>query len=107
MPPTSRCPTLMDGCSGSAPCGARRWCWSPGRHGDTAARRRTLGLERQLLVEDEKYVAAVRDWAEHGAASRYVLTPEEVLARSRPRGRAEALQVPGLELRQVQFSGCS
>ena len=31
------------------------------------------------------YADAIRDWAEHGSASKYVLTPAEVIARSQPR----------------------
>lgn len=60
--------------------------------GDDASeyQRRTLGLEQQVLVEHEKYVAAVRDWAKHGSASRYLLPPGEVLVRSRPRSREES-----------------
>lgn len=30
------------------------------------------------------YADALRDWVEHGAASRYALSPDEVVARSRP-----------------------
>ena len=59
---------------------------------------RIVALEKQLRVEHEKYVSAVRDWAEHGARSRYVLPPEEVLARSLPRGRDEALAAAHFEL---------
>lgn len=60
--------------------------------------RRTVDLEEQLLVEDEKYVNAVRDWARHGPASRYVLRPEEVMARSQPRSRAESEAAAHFEL---------
>jgi hypothetical protein len=73
--------------------------WDEGVGADaTDYQRRTLGLERQLLVEDEKYVAAVRDWARLGAASRYALTPDEVVARSQPRGRAESEAAAHFEL---------
>lgn len=73
--------------------------WEHGLGEDaTEYQRRTLGLERQLLVEDEKYVAAVRDWAEYGAASGYALTPEEVLSRSKPRGRSESEAAAHFEL---------
>jgi len=34
----------------------------------------------------EAYPDAIRDWARHGAASRYAMTPEEVVAASQPRG---------------------
>jgi hypothetical protein len=38
------------------------------------------------------YHLAIRDWVEHGAASRYAMTPSEVVAASRPRsvGGSEA-----------------
>lgn len=38
----------------------------------------------------EDYHAALRDWVEHGAASRFALSPDEVIARSRPRDEAVA-----------------
>jgi hypothetical protein len=73
--------------------------WDDGVGDDaTDYQRRTLALEQQLLVEDEKYVAAVRDWARHGPTSRYALSPDEVLARSRPRGRAESEAAAHFEL---------
>ena len=37
----------------------------------------------RIRYEPEEYLAALRDWAEHGAESRYVLSPEEVVQRSR------------------------
>ena len=61
-------------------------------------KQRIVALEKQLRVEHEKYLAAVRDWVEHGADSRYVLPPEEVTARSLPRGRDEALAAAHFEL---------
>jgi hypothetical protein len=33
----------------------------------------------------EKYLARLRDWVTNGAASQYVLAPEEVISRSKPR----------------------
>jgi len=73
--------------------------WGEGVGEDaTEYQRRTLGLEQQILVEHEKYVAAVRDWSRHGPASRYVLPPDEVLNRSRPRGRAESEAAAHFEL---------
>ena len=60
--------------------------------------RRTVALERKLLVEHDKYVSAVRDWAEHGAASRFVLSPDVVLARSQPRNRTESEAAAHFEL---------
>jgi hypothetical protein len=46
----------------------------------------------KIQVDAEGYVAALRDWVEHGAASRFALAPDEVVARSgrRDRGAAEA-----------------
>lgn len=81
------------------PAFAARPDWAEGV-GDDASdhQRRTLALEQQLLVEAEKYVAAVRDWAEHGAASRFVLSADEVLARSEPRSRAESGAAAHFEL---------
>jgi hypothetical protein len=38
----------------------------------------------KIRIEPEAYVAALRDWVQHGARSRYALAPEEVIARSRP-----------------------
>ena len=66
--------------------------------GASEYQRRTVELEEQLLVEDEKYVAAVRDWARHGPASRYALDPDEVMARSQPRTRAESEAAAHFEL---------
>ena len=37
------------------------------------------------------YHTALRDWVEHGAASRFALSPDEVVARSRPRDNAISL----------------
>ena len=37
------------------------------------------------------YHAALRDWVEKGAASAFALSPDEVVARSRPRDNAKAL----------------
>ena len=39
----------------------------------------------KIRFEAEKYVAALRDWAALGRASRFALSPEEVVRRSRPR----------------------
>ncbi|MDP9369858.1 MAG: tetratricopeptide repeat protein [Chloroflexota bacterium] len=55
---------------------------------------------RKLRTEAEKYVAALRDWVEHGAASRFALAPEEVLRRSRPRPVEEARAAAHFELGQ-------
>ena len=46
------------------------------------------------------YRAAIVDWVANGAASRYALAPDEVVARSRPRGGAEAEAAACFELGQ-------
>ena len=62
---------------------------------------------RQMLTEvkaipddAEAYRAAIVDWVEHGAASPYALSPDEVIARSRPRGADEAEAAACFELGQ-------
>jgi len=55
---------------------------------------------RKLRTEAEAYVSALRDWVEHGARSRFVLPPEEVLRRSRPRPPEEAEAAARFELGQ-------
>jgi hypothetical protein len=44
------------------------------------------------------YADAIRDWAEHGAASRYALDPAEVVARSMRRTRASSEGAAHFEL---------
>lgn len=46
----------------------------------------------------EPYLAAIRDWAVNGAASPYALSPDEVVARSQPRGTEEARAAACFEL---------
>ncbi len=62
---------------------------------------------REVMVEVKKiksdpdtYVAALRDWVENGAASRYALTPSEVIERSTPRPPAVAEAAAAFELAQ-------
>jgi hypothetical protein len=47
-----------------------------------------------------KYVAAVRDWVSKGADSQYVLGPDEVIERSRPRPVEFGLAAAHFELAQ-------
>jgi hypothetical protein len=54
--------------------------------------------EASRIKVDGRYVEMLRDWAEHGAASRYALSPDEVVERSRPRDRANAEGQANLEL---------
>lgn len=46
----------------------------------------------------EDYRAAIIDWAQHGSESRFVLSPDEVIARSLPRGDDEARAAACFEL---------
>jgi hypothetical protein len=45
-----------------------------------------------------EYREAIYDWAEHGAASRFALSPDEVVALSQPRGDDEARAAACFEL---------
>ena len=55
---------------------------------------------QKIKIEPERYVAALRDWVEHGERSRYALSPEEVIARSRPRGEEQSRAAASFELGQ-------
>ena len=62
---------------------------------------------REVLTEAKKieanpapYLAALRDWAEKGAESKFALSPEEVVRRSRPRSADEALATANFEMGQ-------
>lgn len=58
-------------------------------------------LEAQKMrIEPESYVAALRDWVEHGSASPYALSPDEVVERSRPRDAAASAAAASFELAQ-------
>ena len=45
----------------------------------------------KIRRDTQAYHAALRDWVERGAASRFALSPDEVVARSRPRDNARSL----------------
>lgn len=45
----------------------------------------------KIRKDTQAYHAALRDWVEHGAKSRFALSPDEVVARSRPRDGAKAM----------------
>lgn len=62
--------------------------------------RAVLAEARKIRVEREKYTAALRDWVAHGAASRFVLGPDEVIERSRPRGVEQATAAAHFEIGQ-------
>ena len=54
--------------------------------------------EASRIKVDGRYVDMLRDWAEHGADSRYLLTPAEVVEQLRPRDRGNAEGQAHLEL---------
>ena len=55
----------------------------------------------KMNVDPKRYAAAVRDWAEHGAESRFVLSPDEVIARSRPSSPEVSEAAASFELGQA------
>jgi hypothetical protein len=55
---------------------------------------------KKIPDDAEVYRAAIEDWVEHGAQSRFSLSPDEVVERSRPRGAAEAEAAACFELGQ-------
>jgi hypothetical protein len=52
------------------------------------------------MSDTDRYSAAVRDWAENGAESRYVLSEREVIERSRPRPPEFGLAAAHFDLAQ-------
>ncbi len=65
--------------------------------------RERIELVKSLRVEAERYVAALRDWASstRGRESRYALSPDEVVRRSRPRPIDEATAAAHFALGQA------
>lgn len=62
-------------------------------------RMRLMLTEVKAIPDDaEQYRAAIVDWVERGAESPYALDPDEVIARSRPRGAGEAEAAACFEL---------
>ncbi len=57
-----------------------------------------LAEAAKLRVDRDKYVGALRDWVANGRTSRYVLSPDEVMRRSRPRPFEEATAAAHFEL---------
>jgi hypothetical protein len=62
--------------------------------------REMLAESAKIRVEPERYLAALRDWVGNGAESRFALAPEEVVARSAPRGREASEAAACFELAQ-------
>jgi hypothetical protein len=59
---------------------------------------RTLREVKTMPDQGEEYRAAIIDWAEKGADSRYALSPDEVVARSQPRSSDHAVAAANFEL---------
>jgi hypothetical protein len=55
---------------------------------------------QKMRIDPERYVAALRDWVGNGRRSRYALSPEQVVARSRPRDAEHARAAACFELAQ-------
>ncbi len=55
---------------------------------------------RKIHIDPDAYPAMVDDWVSNGAQSRFVHTPDEVVARSQPRGDDEARAAAEFELGQ-------
>ncbi len=64
------------------------------------AQRAVIDAIRGMRIEPQQYLDMLLDWAEHGSASRYVLPPDEVIARSQPRSHDSALAAAHFELGQ-------
>ena len=67
----------------------------PPRIADTLAE-----VKKFRATDPEQYRAAIDDWVEHGGDSRWALTPDEVVAASRPRPREHAEAAAAFELAQ-------
>jgi hypothetical protein len=62
------------------------------------------GMTR-VVRDTNRYAAAVRDWVSNGASSQFVLSPDEVVARSRPRPPEAAMAAAEYELGQYLHRG--
>lgn len=62
--------------------------------------RAVLAEARKIRVDRERYTSALRDWVARGADSRYALSPDAVIAGSRPRGVEQATAAAHFELAQ-------
>lgn len=55
---------------------------------------------KKIRTDPDRYAAALRDWVSKGSESPYALSPEEVVARSRPRPPDHAEAAAAFELGQ-------
>jgi tetratricopeptide (TPR) repeat protein len=67
----------------------------------TPAQREAITITRSLTVDAEAYVGALRDWVRLGAKSRFALSADEVVRRSRPRPLDEATAAAHFALGQA------
>ena len=54
----------------------------------------------KMHIDPERYLARVLDWVDKGAASEFVMSPDQVIARSRPRSPDLALAAAHFEMGQ-------
>jgi hypothetical protein len=59
-----------------------------------------LGEAQRIKIDPEPYLAALRDWVARGSESRFVLSADEVVARSAPRDADGARAAACFELGQ-------
>jgi hypothetical protein len=64
----------------------------------TPRQREVIEANHRLRVDAEAYVAALRDWVDRGSASRFALSPDAVIQRSRPRPTEEGEAAGHFEL---------
>jgi tetratricopeptide (TPR) repeat protein len=57
-----------------------------------------LGETAKIRVKPKRYAEALRDWAANGADSRFALSPDQVVERSRPRDRDASAAAAHFEL---------
>jgi hypothetical protein len=65
--------------------------------------REVLEESKKIRAQPRRYIAALRDWVDRGAESRFALGPDEVVERSRPRPVEEAQAAAHFELGQHLF----
>jgi len=59
-----------------------------------------LKESQKIRIQPRRYMKALRDWVANGAASRYALTPDQVVDRSRARSPDAAMAAAHFELAQ-------
>ena len=75
--------------------------WDRELRDDAPARQREIVEEaKRIRIDGDAYLAALRDWVANGPDSRYALDPDEVVARSAPRGAEVSRAAAAFELAQ-------